>query len=113
MFVQAGVEAVHESDCATLSEVTQSLRDRQHPLASRQSGENMVGEVRRSLCHVPRVARGADTTAVAGKRNEAVVTAITSAGVGKTQGKNAAFEVFTIGLVHVRLWGVVIVLYDI
>jgi hypothetical protein len=29
---------------------------RQHPLAHRQAGEDVVGEVRRRLCHAPGVA---------------------------------------------------------
>lgn len=45
-------------------EVAQSLRDREHPLAHRQAGKNVVRQMRRRLQHASRVARGADTPAL-------------------------------------------------
>ena len=42
-----------------LHEVTQPLGHRQHPLAHRQVGKNMVHQVRPRLVHAPRVARRA------------------------------------------------------
>ncbi len=39
-----------------LHEVAQPLRHREHPLAHRQTGINMIAEVRRRLHHASRVA---------------------------------------------------------
>jgi hypothetical protein len=41
--------------------VAQPLGHRQHPLAHRQAGEDMVGEVRRRLSHAPGIAREGHT----------------------------------------------------
>lgn len=70
----------------------------------------MVRQVCRCLHHAPCVARGADATALTGEGYEVGVPAITTAGAGKTVGKDAAFEVFTKGLAHKGLWRVVVAL---
>lgn len=47
----------HVEHCpVALHEVAQALRDRQHPLAHRQAGINMIAEARRRLHHASRVA---------------------------------------------------------
>jgi hypothetical protein len=57
----------HVEHCpVTLHEIAQSLRHREHPLAHRQTGEDVVAEVRRRLHHAPCVARGAHAPAFAG-----------------------------------------------
>ena len=52
-----------------LHEVAQSLRHREHQLAHRRAGENMIAEVRRRLHPAPCVARGAHASALTGKYN--------------------------------------------
>ena len=61
----------------------------------------MVSQVRRCLGHAPGVARGADTTALAGEGDEEVVTAVLTAGAGKAVRKDAALQVFAKRLLNV------------
>ena len=57
----------HVQSCiVALHEVAQSLRDREHPLAHRQAGKDVVRQMRRRLHHAPGIARGAHTPAFAG-----------------------------------------------
>ncbi len=77
----------------TLHEVAQPLRHRQHPLAHRQAGKNMIAEVCRRLHHAPGVARGADAAALAGIGHKVVVPAVIAPGPGKAMSEDAAFEV--------------------
>jgi hypothetical protein len=101
----------HVEHClVTLHEVAQSLRDRQHPLAHRQAGKNMIAEVRRRLHHAPRVARGAHAPTFAGEGDEVVVAAVITARAGKAVRKNAAFQVFAESLADIGLGGVVVAL---
>jgi hypothetical protein len=87
----------------TLHEIAQPLWHRQHPLAHRLARENVITQVRGSLYHAPRVARGADPTAFAGEGHEVVVPAVTTAGAGKAVGADATFEVFAKRLSDVGL----------
>ena len=88
-----------------LHEVAQPLGHRQYPLAHRQTGENMIGQMHRRLHHAPRVARGAHASTFAGKGHEVVVRAVSAAGADKAVGKDAAFEVFAKRLAHIGLGG--------
>jgi hypothetical protein len=77
-----------------LHKVTQPLGHRQYPLAHRQAGEDVVGEVRRCLDHTPGIAGGAHTPAFAGEGHQEVVPAVATAGARKAVGEDAAFQVF-------------------
>lgn len=70
----------------------------------------MIRQVRRRLHYAPCVARRADTTTLAGRGDELVVSAVSTACAGKAEGKNAAFQIFAKSLAHIRLGGVVITL---
>ena len=61
----------------------------------------MIRQVRGRLHHAPRVARGADATALAGIGHKVVVPTVIAPRPGKTVGKDAAFEVFAKGLADV------------
>jgi hypothetical protein len=93
-----------------LHEVAQPFGYRQHPLAHRQAGKNMIRQVCRRLYHAPGVARGAHATAFAGEGHEVVVATIIATGAGKAVGKDAAFEAFAKRLAHIALWRVVVTL---
>lgn len=54
----------------------------------------MVSQMRRSLGHAPRVARGAHAAAFAGESHKEVVATIFTAGAGEAMGKDAALQVF-------------------
>jgi len=55
--------------------VAQSKRNRQHPLAGGNFGEDVIDKVSSGLGHPPSSTTGAPAAATAGKRNEAVVAA--------------------------------------
>jgi hypothetical protein len=73
--------------------ITQPLRNRQHPLADRQSRENVVGQMGGGFDHSPGVASGTDTTALARPGNEKIVTALGASSAGKAMRENPAFEI--------------------
>ena len=50
-----------------LHEVAQPFGNRQHPLAHRQAGKDVIRPVRRRLYHAPGIARGADAPAFGGR----------------------------------------------
>jgi hypothetical protein len=56
--------------------LAQPFGGRQHPLAHRQAGENMVRQVCRRLHHASGVAGRADAPALAGIGDEVVVPAV-------------------------------------
>ena len=60
--------------------------------------------------HAPCVARGADTTALAGEGDKVVVTTIVTPRPGKAVRKDAAFQIFAKGLADIRLGGAVVAL---
>lgn len=93
-----------------LQKIAQSLWHRQHPLAHRQAGKDVIRQVRRRLHHAPAVAQGAHPPILVGEGHKVVVTAIIAAGAGKHVGKDAAFEVFTECLADLGLGGVVVAL---
>ena len=93
-----------------LHEVAQSLGHRQHPLAHRQAGKDVIRQVRRRLHHAPGVARGADATAFAGEGDEVVVAAIVAPGTSKAVRKDAALQILLERFAHVGLGGVVVAL---
>ena len=101
----------HVEHCpVALHEVAQALGHRQHPLAHRQTGENMIRQVRRRLHHAAGIARGADTPAFAGEGDKVVVRAVAAAGACKAVGKDAALQVFAKRLAHKGLWRVAVAL---
>ena len=147
MCVQAGAEAVNESDraqvhsrgvcqsrtgatglqallhhaqedaqcrieCAlvALQVVAQAFGHRQHPLAHRQMGEYVVRQVRCCLGHSARVARGANTTAFAGKGHQVVVPAVVTPCPRKAVGKDAALQTLAKRLLDIDGSGVVLAL---
>ena len=89
-----------------LHEVAQGRGHREHPLAHRQAGKNMIAEVRSRLHHALRVARGEDTWGFAGDGHEVVVSAVVAPGPGKAVGQDAAFQLFAKGLADIGLEGV-------
>ena len=101
----------HVEHCpVTLHKVAQSLWDRQHPLAHRQAGKDVIAEVCRCLHHAPGVARGAHAPALAGIGHEVVVSTVITPRPGKAVGEDAAFQIFTECLADVGLGGVVVAL---
>ena len=99
-----------ESRPVTMNKVAQPLWNSQHPLAHRQTREDVIGEVRRRLLHAPGIARGVDTTALAGERHKVIVATIIATGAGKAMRENAALKVFGKHLADKRVWGMVIAL---
>ena len=75
-----------------LHEVTQPLRERQHPLAHRQAGENMIRQLCSGLRHAPGPAPGAKATALAAESQQLVVAATLAAQAQKAVGQDAASE---------------------
>ena len=75
-----------------LHEVTQPLRERQHPLAHRQAVENMIRQLCSGLRHAPCPERGAKATALAAEGPQLVVAAILTARAQEAVGQDAAFE---------------------
>jgi hypothetical protein len=70
--------------------VAQPLGHRQHPLAHRQPGEDVVRQVCRRLHHAPGIARRAHAQSFAGIGHEVVVPAVITPGPGK----DAALQMF-------------------
>jgi hypothetical protein len=121
MLIQARAKAVDEGDgtdvqhhvqhySITLQKKAQALWHRQHPLAHWQAGQDVVCQMRRSLRHTPRVARGAYASAFAGEGHEVVVRAVSAAGAGKAVGKDAALQILSKRLAYIGLGGAVITL---
>ena len=71
--------------------------------SQRLNGVTLVRQVRRRLQHAPRVGRGANATAFAGKSDEVVVSAIAATGAGKAVGEDAAFQIFAKRLANKNL----------
>ena len=69
-----------------LEMIAQTLGQGEHPLAHRQTGQDMIHEVGGSLCHAPGVARGADAAALAGEGDEQIMAALVTAGAGESVG---------------------------
>ena len=99
-----------EHNPVALHEVAQPLRHRQHTLAHRQAGKDVIRQVRRRLHHAPGVTRGADAPAFAGIGHEVVVPAIVTPGSGKAICKDAAFQILAKRLTDIGLGGVVVAL---
>ncbi len=66
-----------------LEVVAQPLGQGQHPLAHRQAGQDMVGQMRGGLHHAPGVAGGADAAPFAGEGDEKVMAAVVAARPGE------------------------------
>ena len=99
-----------EHNPVALHEVAQPLRDRQHPLAHRQAGKDLIRQVRRRLHHAPGVARGAHASALAGIGYEVVVSAVITPRPGKAMGKDAAFQILAKRQTDIGLGGVLVAL---
>ncbi len=80
---QENAQRQHFDRRIVLQVVAQPLRNRQHPLADRQSRKNVVDQMSCSFDHPPGVASGTDTTALARPGNEKIVTALGTPGAGK------------------------------
>ena len=78
--------------------------------SQRPNGVTLVCQVHRRLRHVPRFAREANATAIAGIRDKVVVSAIFTPRLGKAMREDAAFQIFAKRLEHIALWGVVVAL---
>ena len=94
----------------TLHKVRWPFGHRQHPLAHRQAGEDVVGQVCCRLHHAPCIARGADAPAFAGEGDKVVVSTIVAPRPGKAVREDAAFQIFAKGLADIGLGGVVVAL---
>ena len=70
----------------------------------------MIAEVRRCLHHAARVARGADTPALAGIGDEVVVPAVVTPRPGKAMGKDSAVQILAKRLTDIGLGAVVVAL---
>jgi hypothetical protein len=67
-------------------------RQRQHPLAHRHTGDDVVHQVRRGLRHAPGTARGAKARALAAEGQQLVVAAVAAAQAQEAVGQDAAFQ---------------------
>ena len=67
-------------------------RQRQHPLAHRHMGDDVVHQVRRGLRHAPRAARRAKAAPLAAEGDQLVVAAVAAAQPQEAVGQDAAFE---------------------
>ena len=76
-----------------LEEVTQTFRQRQHPLAHRQGRKHMIDEMRGGLRHAPSIAGRTNAASFAGEGDEKVTTAIRAVGTGEAISEDAAFQV--------------------
>ena len=65
----------------------------EHPLAHRQTRDDVVGQMRRRLDHAAGNAGRADAAALAGVSDQEVVPAVGAAGTGETMSEDAAPEV--------------------
>lgn len=65
---------------------------RQHPLAYRHMGDDVIHQVRRSLRHAPGSARWAEPAPLATERDELVVAAVAAVQSQEAVGQDAAFE---------------------
>jgi|GEM_PF-2377397 len=73
-------------------------------------GEDVVRQVRSGLGHSARVARWADTAALAGEGHQIVVPTVIATCPGKAVGKDAAFQILAKSLLDIRWRGVVVTL---
>jgi hypothetical protein len=73
-----------------LQQQAQRDRQRQHPLAHRHTGDDVVDQVRRRLCHAPRAARGAKAAPFAAEGQQLVVPALPAAQAQEPVGQDAA-----------------------
>ena len=69
-----------------LEMIAQTLGHGAHPLAHRQTGQDMIHKVGGGLCHAPGVTRGADAAALAGEGDEQIMAALVTAGAGESVG---------------------------
>ncbi len=72
-----------------LQEVAQAFGHRQHPLAHRQTRDDVIGEMGGRFNHAPGVAGRTHATALARVGDEEVVAARCAPGTGKTVGKDS------------------------
>ena len=67
-------------------------RQRQHPLAHRHMGDDVVDQMGRGLRHAPRAARGAKPAALAAEGDELVVAAVAATQPQETMRQDAALK---------------------
>ena len=78
-----------------MQEGTETLGEREHPLARREVGQHVIREMGGELGHAARVAGGADAPALAGERDQALVAAVLTAGASEPVRQDAAAQVST------------------
>jgi hypothetical protein len=91
--IEKDAQSAVEGFAVVLEVVAQPLGQGEHPLAHRQTGQDMLGEVGGGLRHPPGVARGADAAAFAGEGDEKVMAAFVTAGAGEPVGQDATLQV--------------------
>ncbi len=72
---------------------TPRKREREHPLAQRDRGQDVVDEVRRGRAPAPPHARGAEAAALAAERDEAALVAASAPDAREAAAEKAAIEV--------------------
>ena len=82
-------------DFGLLAQVVPSdaLGDRQHPLAERDPGQDLVDQVGGGLDHAARRARGTDIAALATEGDQEVVAAAGAVDAGEPVGQDAALQI--------------------
>ncbi len=73
--------------------ITQPLGNRQHPLADRQSRQDVVGQMGDGSDPSPGVASRTDAAALARPGNEKIATALGASSAGKAMRENPAFKI--------------------
>jgi hypothetical protein len=76
-----------------MQEGTQALGEREDPLPRRKMRQHVIREVRGEFRHAARVAGGADSSALARERDQALVTTVLAASPGEPVGEDAAPQV--------------------
>ena len=66
---------------------------RDHPLANRNVGQDLVDHVRGGVGHAPRATRGAEAAAFAGKGDQLVTPAARAEDARKTEGEQSALQI--------------------
>ena len=85
---QCGIERFS----VTLDVIAQPLRQGRDPLAHRQARQDVIDEMGGSFRHPTGIARGADTTALAGEGDQEIVSALPTARSRKAVGQDSTLH---------------------
>ena len=73
------------------------LRDRQHPLAELDPGQNLIDHMGRGPDHAPRRAGRAEIPTLAGESDQEIVAAVRAIDPGESVSQDAAFQIVAVG----------------